>query len=486
VAELHALRSLRPLAEGGPALLSPAAKQSYLLASAGAALVSVSAHLILVFPFNLVGLIAGFACYFRALAGAEARRTRFAAGYLFGALSAVGSLYWIADVLNVLTLGERIAGVAVIGGFLLLIALPYGLWGLAPRWQHLQAAGLLLIQALVHDVWLEFPWLHHGYWLVAGPFRGWLGILGARGSGLLLLSIAAYLGHLRLRPRAQVYALIAAATLCAILVYPAGATGGPGDRQVDAAVVAIDRTIESDSERDDLDLLARYVVATRALDAQWVVWPESVIRDGEASAQALAAMLADQRGRVLAGGLFKAEGGRHNAVVDLRSGDRIYYKQKLVPFSEYLPGTVFRTLFARLGISTLKSNVIAWERPQRPLEIDGVTVIPLICFEVAFAELVQPDDRPVVLLNVGNESWFRSAILHRMTLAIGAARALEHGVPLLRSVSGGYSGAFDPSAGRLGAQLSSEGAVVSRRALLRPRPSTTLYGRLSRMGRGVR
>jgi apolipoprotein N-acyltransferase len=470
-----------------------AVKRKYLLASVGAALVSLSAHLILVFPFNLLGLLAGFACYFRALAGVGKLRAHFAAGYLFGAIMAAGSLYWIADVLNVLTLGERIAGVVVIGGFLSLIALPYGLWGLAagalarravPGGQHLCATGLLLSQALIHDGWLEFPWLHHGYWLVDSPFNAWLGVLGARGSGLLLLSIAAYLGHWGLRPRAPAYAVLAIAALCAIRFCPERATGGARAKPVQAAVVAIDQRIESDRERDDLDLLSRYVVATRAIDADWIVWPESVIRDGDANGKAVAAMLADRR--VLAGALLAAEGGKHNAIVDLRSGEAVYYKQKLVPFSEYLPGKLFRYAFAKLGINTLKSNVIAGAQPQPAIELEGVAVIPLICFEAAFAELVRPSDRPTILLNVGNESWFQSAILHHMTLAISMARSLEHGIPLLRSVAGGYSGAFDPSAGRPGAWISSEGSTVGQRVLLEPRPPTTLYGRLHQWARATR
>src|SRR5687767_14071606 len=140
--------------------------QRYLLASIGALLVSGSAHLILVFPFNLLGLLAGFACYFRALAGSEGPRAGFLTGYLFGVGMAAGSLYWITDVLYVLTVRERAAGAGVIGGFLLMIALPYGLWGMAssalarrgvPGWQHLHAPGLLLAQALIHDAWMEFP-----------------------------------------------------------------------------------------------------------------------------------------------------------------------------------------------------------------------------------------------------------------------------------------------------------------------------------------
>ena len=96
----------------------------------GALLVGLSAHLILVFPANLLGLVAGFACYFHALGRSGTPRAGFLSGYLFGLLLAASSLYWLVDVLYVLTPGERLVGAAVLGGFLLLVALPYGLWGL--------------------------------------------------------------------------------------------------------------------------------------------------------------------------------------------------------------------------------------------------------------------------------------------------------------------------------------------------------------------
>ncbi|HYH94824.1 MAG TPA: apolipoprotein N-acyltransferase, partial [Hyalangium sp.] len=185
-------------------------------AGAGGLLVGLSAHLILVFPANVLGLVGGFACYFRALGRSETPRTGLLAGSVFGLLMAGSSLYWLTDVLYVLTLGERIVGAAVVGGFLLLIALPYALWGLvmglaqrrpSHRWLFLHAPGLLLAQALVHDVWLGFPWLHHGYWLAFGPLGGWLALLGAWGSGLLLLHLAAGLGLWNQLPRAPQHVL---------------------------------------------------------------------------------------------------------------------------------------------------------------------------------------------------------------------------------------------------------------------------------------
>lgn len=464
----------------------PSVARNCLWAAAGALLVGLSAHLILVFPVNLLGLVGGFACYFRALGRSETPRAAGLAGALFGVLLAASSLYWLTDVLYVLTLGERIVGAAVVGGFLLLIALPYGLWGLAAgllprratyRWLFLHAPGLLLAQALIHDAWLGFPWLHHGYWLAFGPFGDWLSLLGAWGSGLLLLHIAACLGLWSQAPRAPQHAVASVAVFCMALLFPASPAPSPAPQALQVAIVSVEPNQVSDSARDDLELLSRYVMATRDAQADWTFWPESVIRDGEATLAPLGSTLALRGGKVFAGALLAAPSGRYNALVELPSGRPVYYKQKRVPFSEYLPGEPFRQLFGALGVNTLKTDVAVWPQPQPAPEVSGVTLHPLLCYEVAFTELIQPGSRPTVLLNAGNESWFHSAVMHRMTLAMGAARSREYGVPLVRSVVGGYSGVFDPSL----APAWEASAATLHRALLRPRPAATPYSQWRRL-----
>ncbi|MBN1207335.1 MAG: apolipoprotein N-acyltransferase [Myxococcaceae bacterium] len=450
-----------------------------------------SAHLLLVFPANVLGLVAGFACYFHALARVQTPRVGLQVGAVFGLALAASSLYWLIDVLQVLTLGERMAGSAVVGGFLLLVALPYGLWGFAARWVAqgpanpwlllLHAPGLLLAQALIHDAWLGFPWLHSGYWLAFGPFGNWLGVLGAQGAGLLPLCLAAAVGLWSQTPRAPRLALVAAAVLCLGLLLPAGAPPSSEARPIQVATITIAPPMVGDSARDDLTLLSHYVAATQAARADWVVWPESVIRDGDANLAPLGEVLGRRGGPVFAGALLAAPAGRYNALVELRAGQPVHYKQKLVPFSEYVPGELLRRLFAAIGVHTLKTNVSTGPLPQRAFEVDGVAVQPLLCYEVAFTELVAPEERPGVLLNVGNESWFRSAILHRMTLAMGVARAREYGLPLVRSVAGGHSGFFEPASGTWWETGQLLGPAMLHRAPLVPRPAATPYSRWRRM-----
>jgi apolipoprotein N-acyltransferase len=456
---------------------------------AGALLCVLSAHLLLVFPANVLGLVAGFACYFRGLGRCGTAREGFLTGSLFGLLLAAGSLYWLGDVLYVLTPVERLVGVLVVGGFLLLVALPYGLWGLgahlvarrAPRLGLLlQAPGLLLTQALIHDAGLGFPWLHHGYWLASGPLRAWLGLLGAWASGLLVLHLAASLGHWKQAPRAPAHALVTLAVLGLGALVPLRAPAVPGSRPLQAAVIAIPPATREDSQQDDLELLARYVAASRKTHAELLLWPESVIRDGEATLGPLGAMLGLPGRKVFAGALLPAPEGRYNTLVEVQSGQPVHYKQQRVPFSEYVPGAPLRRLFGALRLNTLKTDVRTWEKPQPDLQVDGVRLIPLICYESAFAGQVRPGEEPTVLLHVGNESWFRSGLMHRMSLAQSMARASEHGLPLMRATAGGSSGFYDPAAEPPWTDAGSSHPEVSQHATLQPRRAATLYSWLRR------
>ncbi len=455
----------------------------------GALLAVLSAHLILVFPANVLGLVAGFACYVQGLGRCGTAREGFLTGSLFGLLLAAGSLSWLGDVLHVLTPAERFVGVLVVGGFLLLVALPYGLWGLvapllarrSPRLGLLlQAPGLLLTQALIHDAGLGFPWLHHGYWLASGPLRAWLGLLGAWGSGLLVLHLAASLGHWRRTPQASAHALVTVAVLALGARVPTLAPAVPGARPLQAAVIALTPTTREDSQQDDVELLARYVAASRKTRAPLLLWPESVIRDGASTLGPLGGLLGLPGRKVFAGALLPAPEGRYNTLVEVQSGQPVYYKQQRVPFSEYVPGAPLRRLFAALHLNTLKTDVRAWEGPQPDLRVDGVRLIPLICYESAFAGHVRPGEEPTVLLHVGNEHWFRGGLMHRMSLAQSLARASEHGLPLVRATAGGYSGFFDPAAEPPWKDAGSHLPEVSQQAAVEPRRAATLYSWLRR------
>ena len=113
---------------------------------------------------------------------------------------------------------------------------------------------------------------------------------------------------------------------------------------------------------------------------------------------------------------------------------RVYDKSHLVPFGEYVP---FRDL---LGIGSIAGRGTDFSAGPgvRVLEIDGLgSVVPLICYEIIFPGAVVPPEgeRPQVLLNLTNDAWYGYSTGPFQHYAISAMRAVEEGIPVIRSAN---------------------------------------------------
>ncbi|HEX6144081.1 MAG TPA: apolipoprotein N-acyltransferase [Geminicoccaceae bacterium] len=160
-------------------------------------------------------------------------------------------------------------------------------------------------------------------------------------------------------------------------------------------------------------------------------------------------------------------------VID-RSGALVggYDKHTLVPFGEYLP---FRDLLGGLGIDKLAGGNLDFQAGPGPavLDLDGLPpASPLICYEVIFAAGVVPDERrPGWLLNITNDAWFGTSSGPYQHLAAARMRAIEEGLPVVRSANTGISAVIDPL-GRVVATLGLNRMGVVDAELPRARPPT--------------
>ncbi|MFN3864485.1 MAG: apolipoprotein N-acyltransferase [Erythrobacter sp.] len=135
-----------------------------------------------------------------------------------------------------------------------------------------------------------------------------------------------------------------------------------------------------------------------------------------------------------------------NSVMALDGAGRIvggYDKAHLVPYGEYLP---MRPLLEPLGLSRLVAGSIDYLPGPGPRTLDlgerGKAGIQ-ICYEIVFSgQVTDRTNRPDYIFNPSNDGWFGSWGPPQH-LAQARMRAIEEGLPVLRSTTTGISAVID-------------------------------------------
>src|SRR5262249_13668483 len=156
---------------------------------------------------------------------------------------------------------------------------------------------------------------------------------------------------------------------------------------------------------------------------------------------AIAAALAP--GSVALAGTFDAQGAdatleEWNSVAAISaSGDIVgmYHKHHLVPFGEYVP---LRQFLPVNPIAEARFDFSVGPGPQTVPLPNLPSVGPIICYEAIFPHrVVDESNRPDWMVNVTDDGWFGRSIGPAQHFAIARVRAVEEGLPLVRSANGG-------------------------------------------------
>ena len=358
-------------------------------------------------------------------------------------------------------------------------------WHLARRNNGERRLALILAFAASWIVteWLR-SWVFTGFaWnplamAALGPFErpglagiaGWLGTYAL--SGLIVLLAGAWLVALwRAKPDWHTALLV---LIPVLLLFQPGAVrdsetagGLPFTLvQPDVRQEVLDDSTNWESQFAKTAWLSRALVPTAR---RLVLWPESGIPDYlrggypprvyAGSTYAGDPGLARQRiGRVIGPGSLlltgavdlEIRGGKvvaaRNAITALDAEGRIrggYAKAHLVPYGEYLP---LRPLLEPLGLSRLVPGILDfWPGPgPRTLDLGPWGKAGMqICYEIVFSgQVVDPDRRPDFIFNPSNDGWFGSWGPPQH-LAQARMRAIEEGLPVLRSTTTGISAVID-------------------------------------------
>jgi len=351
------------------------------------------------------------------------------------------------------------------------------LWSAGPGRVVALAAGLGASEWLRGVLFTGFPWntlgmaLGQSLWLM--QTASVVGLYGLTVLAVLICAAPATLGTGK-TPRERVAPTLITLVALAALAFAGLQRLPPGESPTvaDVRLRIMQPNLPQDAKfnpanRDEI--MRRYLAlsdratspnAKGIADVTHLVWPESAFpfllhRDARALAQ-IADLLppgaALVTGAAREGESLPGESGRRfynaiHAVGDDGSILATYDKTHLVPFGEYFPHALDRTLRS-LGLRQFVHAPGGFEPGERPAAL-SVPGLPLaaasVCYEAIFPGAVVPDGpRPGLILNVTNDAWFGLTPGPHQHFAQARLRAVEEGLPLVRAANTGVSAVVDP------------------------------------------
>jgi apolipoprotein N-acyltransferase len=174
--------------------------------------------------------------------------------------------------------------------------------------------------------------------------------------------------------------------------------------------------------------------------------------------------------------------GAANSVLAIDPDARItghYDKAHLVPYGEYLP---MPWLLRPLGLARLVPGSIDFSPGSGPHALDWPGFGPVgiqVCYEIIFSgEVVDPRQRPRLIINPSNDAWFGRWGSPQF-LAQARLRAIEEGLPVVRATPTGIS-ALIAADGRVIATVPHETAGALE-APIPPALPPTLFARIGNL-----
>jgi len=434
-------------------------------------------------PLGLAAL-AGFVWL---LHEAPTRRAAFWRGWWFGWAHLTLANNWIATAFTHQAKMPEVLGWVAVPLLCIYLAIYPALAALAAhmvaRRQPLWAFGLVLAGVWVLTEWARgtfftgYPWPPLGLMLLGDwHTRGvatllpWMGTYAL--SGLAMAFATGLLANVVMRRAAGVVVPLAA------IAYAMHVPVLPG--QDSALRYTLVQPLIPQSEINDASKFEEQFARLSALTApgrdqsRIVLWPESAIPDylepgyPERYYLQMTAGADPEFARRRIGGVIGPQSTLLTGVVNLDIGTRedgtqgavsarnsvmaldgegaikaSYAKAHLVPYGEYLP---MRAFLEPLGISRLVAGSIDYEPGPGPRTLElgrhGKAGIQ-ICYEIVFSgEVVDRANRPDYIFNPSNDGWF-GAWGPPQHLAQARMRAIEEGLPVLRSTTTGISAVID-------------------------------------------
>ena len=120
-----------------------------------------------------------------------------------------------------------------------------------------------------------------------------------------------------------------------------------------------------------------------------------------------------------------------------------YNKRKIVPFGEFLP---FENFLNNFGLKKITEGHGSFLRGKinKNVFVDNLNILPLICYEIIFTDLIQKSKTGTnLIVNISEDGWFGDTIGPDQHFAKSIFRAIENNTFLIRSANKGISAIID-------------------------------------------
>ncbi len=213
-----------------------------------------------------------------------------------------------------------------------------------------------------------------------------------------------------------------------------------------------------DPEHTDktLDVYKKCSEAAANEGADIVVWPETALPYNLDFSKKLntyvTSIARDNNITLLVGAFTYGEEGEYNSIITiLPNGNRhqtVYSKRHLVPFGEYVPHReIIEAVLPVLADVGVLPYDLAKGESANVIDIDGVNIGSLICFDSIYDELARDSAKngAQVLAISTNDSWFSDSAALGMHNAQAVLRSIENGRYTVRAANTGISSVIEPN-----------------------------------------
>jgi apolipoprotein N-acyltransferase len=422
----------------------------------------------------------------------------FSKGYLFGFGHFFAGLYWIGNSTAVEASVPDWAGyilVAVLSSYLaVFIAVVTGgikyIYGNKPLKPYLLNIVVSFIVIWSIGEWVRgflftgFPWNLSGYILgFSDIMMQSTSIWGSYAQTIIVLMLS-FVPFLMMDRNSRVYsAAFGVVTVLGLIAY--GTFRIPVDFEfLDGAEYRVVQANIAQQDKWPYENWGKNLITHMDMSEQneiknptFVIWPETAViysLSEEPTRRQLISKILDNKGGAVLTGFPRRQrdpdGTRlYNsfaAIDDQGQLQGIYDKNHLVPFGEYIPGFI-RSISYAFGLDKIFTGGqdFAHGETSNVISINGMPPAGvLICYEVIFpGRVINGDNRPDWLLNITNDAWYGNSSGPRQHLLQTRIRAIEEGLPLIRSASTGISAVVDPY-GRIidRVELNKRGVITSK------------------------